>query len=150
LNKSLLLFGACLGIAGALLDFYSGSSFLSMSMSSTTMMGVTTTHYNAAAQAWGTFLVILGIVLALTAVLSITSLGMMRMPLFGALMMGYGVVMLSIGGLMFSGFTPMMQDQTSTLISSFGMFGVGALMLVNGSVMVTRARTTPTSREVEM
>jgi hypothetical protein len=142
LNKSLLVSGLVLGIIGAILDFYSGSAFLSMSMSTTTMMGVTTTHYNGSAQYWGIFLLFLGIALLLTAGISITSYGLRQMALFGMLMMGFGVVMFAVGALMYSGITPMMPQQSTTLVSSLGMFGVGALMLVNGSFMAMRRMST--------
>jgi hypothetical protein len=140
LNNSLLVSGFVLGVAGAVLDFYSGSTFLSLSMSTTTMMGVTTTHYNTIAQDWGIFLLGLGGVLAITAVLNATSLGMKQMKLFGGLMMSYGVVMLVVGALMYSGVTPVMAQQFTTLISGFGMFGMGVLMVVNGVFM---ARVNP-------
>jgi hypothetical protein len=140
LNNSLLVSGFVLGIAGAVLDFYSGSTFLSLSMSTTTMMGVTTTHYNTVAQDWGIFLLGLGGVLAITSTLNLTTFGMKQMRLFGALMMGYGVVMLVVGVLMYSGVTPVMAQQFTTLISGLGMFGVGALMVVNG-VFMARVNT---------
>jgi len=46
----------------------------------------------------------------------------------------YGVVMLALSFLMYSGITPMMQ-QNSLVISSVGMFVVGALMSANGWLM---------------
>jgi len=98
-------------------------------------MGVTTTHYNNSAQVWGIFLLAPGGVLAITAALNVTSIGMKHMGLFGALMMSYGVVMFVVGDLMYSGVTPVMAQQFTTLISSLGMFGVGALMVANSTLM---------------
>jgi hypothetical protein len=145
LNKSLLISGFALGIAGAVLDFYSGSTFLSLSMSTTTMMGATTTHYNAAAQDWGISLLALGGVLVITAALNVTSLRMKHMGLFGALMIGYGLIMFIVGTLMYSGVTPAMTQQFTTLISSLGMFAVGALMIGNGALM-SRVNTSGSSK----
>jgi len=99
------------------------------------MMGVTTTHYNTAAQDWGIFLLALGGVLVITAALNVTSLGRKHMGLFGALMMGYGVIMFIVGALMYSGGTPVMTQQFTTMISSLGMFGAGALMVASGVLM---------------
>lgn len=136
-----MISGLGLAIAGAILDFYSGSIFFSISVSTTsTMMGATTIHHSVAAEGWGIFLVALGVLLVLTAVLNlIASFGMKHMALFGILMMGYGAVMLVVGALMYFGVTPMMSQQYYiVLVSSFGMFAIGALMVVNGALMVRR------------
>ncbi len=103
-------------------------------MTTTTEMGVTMPHYNSYALAWGVGISLLGVVLVATEIVSLTSLGMGRMRIFGFLMIGYGVVMLLIGTAMYSGITPMMNY---SLGSSTGMSVAGALMLVNG-VLMTR------------
>ena len=77
-----------LGIVGAILNFCSGSTFLSMSMSITAIMNVTTTHYNPRVQGWDIFLLALGVVLVRTLVLSATSLEMKHLRLFGSLIIG--------------------------------------------------------------
>jgi hypothetical protein len=110
-------------------------------------MGVTAMHYNSSAEAWGIFFAILAAVLVITAMMSITRFGMKKMSLFGVLMMGYGIVMIFLGFLMSSGITPMMQQQSSTQLSSVGMFVVGALMLSNGLIM---ARSLSHSQMIEM
>lgn len=62
-------------------------------------------------------------------------------------MIAYGIAMIVLGALMYSGVTPMMQEQTVTLASSLGMFVVGALMLLNGSLMIgNRAIVSPSQR----
>ena len=102
-------------------------------MITTVEMGVTMSHYNSNALAWGAGISLLGVVLVVTEIVSLTSIGMGRMNIFGFLMMGYGVVMLVIGTAMYSGVTPMMNYSVE---SSAGMFVAGALMLVNGGLMV--------------
>ncbi len=97
-------------------------------------------HYSGSAIAWGVFVTILGVLLVVTAVANVSLIGMKRMSLFGLLMVLYGLVMLLLGALMYSGVIPLMMEKNFALVSSLGMFVVGALMLVNGSIM-TRTRS---------
>lgn len=146
-TKTLLIFGLVIGIAGALLDFYSGSYFLSRSITQTTMMGVATTRYSEIAEIWGIFALSLGLIVLITSLLNATPFSMGKMSIFGGLMIAYGIAMIVLGALMYSGVTPMMQEQTVTLASSLGMFVVGALMLLNGSLMIgNRAIVSPSQR----
>ena len=140
--NNVLILGFILGIAGAILDFYSSFFFLSDATSRTVMMGITSVHYNSTAEAWGISFAILGLLLLITAIASVSSFGMGRMSLFGAMMIVFGLVMISLGFLMYSGYTPMMSQQGATTFSSFGMFVVGFLMLLNGSVMIVRRMPT--------
>jgi membrane-bound ClpP family serine protease len=126
--------GSLLALAGAIIDSYSSYSFFSGARITTSTMGMTTVHYDGSDTYWGISLAILAFILVTTAVASI-SFGAGRMPLFGALMLVYGLVMLIIGGLMLYGVSPMMQQQSSTLVSGVGMLVVGALMITNGTVM---------------
>jgi hypothetical protein len=121
--------GFALGVVGAVLDFYVG--YLILQGSSTNDMGMVVIQ-SGSALAWGVGLFILGGLLILTALASVTSLGTGRGKSFGALMVVYGVVMLAIGGFMYSGFAPMMGG---ALLSSLGMILLGALMVLNGAVM---------------
>lgn len=124
------LAGFVLAIAGALLDF--ASTYLIFMQSETKMqsvMGLPATPMNNSAIIWGVSLTILGAVLVVTAFASISSFGRNNMPTIGGLMLVYGIIMLFLGVSMFSGITPMMQG---SLLSSIGMFIVGALMILNG------------------
>jgi hypothetical protein len=127
-----------LSFAGALLDIYSGYSFLAQSTTTSNDMGVIMTVHNSSAFAWGTGVLALGAILIITAIASVTYLGKTRMLLFGILMIVYGAVMLLIGASMYSGIAPLMN---AALLSSAGMFAVGALMILNGALMSrTRVR----------
>ena len=132
--KRILVIGFILAIAGAVLDFNSSYSFFMGSEVTTSSMGVTIMRYNNSSIDWGVVFAVLGAALTCTAVANISSVGMRRMSLFGGLMIIYGVVMLALSFLMYSGITPMMQ-QNSLVISSVGMFIVGALMCANGWLM---------------
>ena len=124
-------FGAILGFAGALLDFYSGYLLLAGSNMRTTEMGMVT-QGGGPGVAWGIGISALGIVLAATAVASILRLGAGRMADFGALMVVYGIVMLFIGASMYAGVTSMTQGAP---FPALGMLVVGALMVANGAAM---------------
>ena len=124
-----------LGVLGAALDFNSGYLFLSQSIMTTNDMGVMTSHYNMPVFDWGVVLVLLGLLVLGTSLISVTSSGMQRMRSFGILMAVYGVMMLVIGSFMYSGMTPMM---TGATFSSVGMIVVGALMIVNGVLMMRK------------
>jgi len=126
------LIGAILGLTGTLLDFSSGYLILTQSMVTTNDMGMIVNRVSPAALAWGVGISILGVILLVTTILSVSSVGTDRMDVFGPLMIAYGVAMLFVGGSMYSGNTPMMQG---SLPSSLGMFVIGALMTVNGILM---------------
>ena len=123
-----------LGLTGALLDFYSGYIFLQMSDVTTSSMGITTMHYNNSVLAWGIIFAVLGVVLVATAATNVFSSSMRTMPFLGKLMIIFGVVMIFLSLLMYSGITPLMAE-ISLLISSTGMLIVGALMGVSGFYM---------------
>jgi len=130
--------GVVLGFAGALLDFYSGYLLLTNSGMGTSDMGIDNliTQDNSIGLVWGTGVVALGVVLALTAMASL-SLAQTRMKDLGALMVVYGLAMLFVGGSMDAGITSMAQG---TLFPALGMLGVGVLMAANGMMML-RTRT---------
>jgi hypothetical protein len=121
--------GFALGVVGAILDFYSG--YLVLGQSSTNDMGMVVVQ-SSSALAWGVGLFILGALLAITAFASVTSLGVRIGKSFGALMAVYGIIMLAIGGFMYSGFAAMMGG---ALVPSLGMISIGALMVLEGLVM---------------
>lgn len=133
------LFGVFLGLAGALLDFYSGYQILTASAMMTNEMGMTVTQYTPSGLAWGVGLSALGVMLLVTAIATVTSLGMRHMKSIGALMILYGVIMLVIGVSMYSEVAPMMGGAA---LSGPGMLVVGALMVVNGAVMRRPPRMT--------
>jgi hypothetical protein len=133
--------GLILGLVGALLDFTTGYFILERGvMRITTMngMGQTMTEYNSSVLAWGIGVLVLGAMVLITALASLSSLGMRRMNLFGALMIVYGMAMLFVGGAMLTGLAPMTMTEGYTLLSSLGMLVVGALMLLNGFMMNRR------------
>ena len=124
--------GVILGLAGAFLDYVSGYLILVHSMMSTNLMGTIMTSYRSSGLAWSVCLFALGTLLLITSIVSISKTGLARMGLFGVLMIVYGIVMLFVGGAMILRITPMM---SSYLVSSTGMFVVGALMIINGGIM---------------
>ena len=130
------MLGAALGLVGASIDFISGYLILATSMVTTNSMGVSMTTYSSGEVAWGIGLVALGAVLVFSALATVSSIGMNRMGLFGALMMVYGVAMLFIGTAMYTGLSLMM---SGSAISGLAMFVVGALMIING-VFMRRSR----------
>jgi hypothetical protein len=125
-----------LGLVGAVIDFIAGISFISQSMVTSNDMGVMVTQYNQNAIDWAIGLFILGGFLLVTSLLSVSSFGMMRMNIFGPMMIIYGIVMIGIGVVMLSGMTPMMNG---SLYSSLAMFVVGIAMLLNGLLMTIRS-----------
>lgn len=135
------LAGLVLTLVGAVLDFYSGYVFLTLTTTTVERMGVAVSDYNSSALTWGIALSVLGGVLLITAVASMifSSTVKIRMgAFFGFVMMGYGAIMLLVGGAMYFGATPMMEGSG---LSSFGMFVVGLLMAVNGLVMTRKQST---------
>lgn len=127
--------GVVLGVTGAMLDFVSGYLILTHSMTSINEMGTIMTSYSYAGAAWSVCLIGLGTLLLVTSIVSISGTGLTRMALFGALMVVYGIVMVFMGGAMYLRLTPMMDGY---LLSSIGMFIVGALMIINGGIMRRR------------
>jgi hypothetical protein len=124
--------GLVLGVVGALLDFYAAYSIISQSAATGEAMGVMVTQYSPYGLAWGAAVLVLGALVAASAVLGVTSLGMRRMGMMGTLMAAYGVAMLLVGAAMSSGAVQMMGG---ALASGIGMLVVGALMVANGAWM---------------
>lgn len=125
--------GLVLSLAGAALDFSTGYLILQNQLMTTTdNMGMVVTQYNASSLFWGLGLLALGVLLIATGFLSLTAIRMKRMGLFGSLMAAYGMIMLLVGYLMYSGLTPIMQG---SMISSLGMFLLGVLMIASGVLM---------------
>ncbi len=124
--------GFVLGIAGAFLDFSAGYLLLTQSMTTTNDMGVTNVEYNASTISWGVGIIALGAVLLITALVSVSTIGIKRMRFMGVIMVIYGATMLFIGASMYSRIASMMEG---SLALSFGMFLVGGLMVLNGIVM---------------
>ena len=126
--------GFIFGLAGALLDFASAYLIIAQSVTMTQNgMGMTLTEYtNPSGIIWGVGLAALGIVLIVTAFVSLSSLSRKRMVTIGRLMFAYGIVMLLVGTSMLSGLTPMM---AGSVPSSLGMFAIGVLMIFNGIAM---------------
>ena len=132
------LTGLILGFAGAVLDFSSGYLIFVQSMVRTNTMGVSMTEYNSFALVWGIGLFVLGGLLIITAIASVSSFGNMRMRIFGLMMAVYGVVMLLVGESMYLQIAPMM---AGSFLTSVGMFVVGFLMILNGVLMVRNRAT---------
>jgi hypothetical protein len=126
--------GVILGFAGALLDFYSG--YLLLTNTGMAASGMGTGTLDSTGLVWGTGIVALGVVLAITAAASLSSM-QARMKDLGALMAVYGLVMLFVGGSMAAGLTSMAQG---AIIPALGMLGIGMLMIANGAMMF-RPRT---------
>ena len=122
-------FGLVLGVAGALLDFYSGYQLLA---GPTTMPGEMVTVRGGPSLAWGVGISALGAVLVVTTLAMLLPRGARMMEEFGALMVVYGAAMLFIGLSMYLGATSMMQGAAA---SGVGMLIVGVLMIVNGARM---------------
>ena len=129
--KGLGLIGSIIGFAGTLLDFYSGYMILTGSGMMTNGMGMASQRNNAGL-VWGIGILLLGVVLAVTALAIVPGRGAPPMKDVGALMVVYGIVMLFIGGSMILKFAPMAQGM---FLPGSAMVIVGVLMVVNGSVM---------------
>jgi hypothetical protein len=142
--RNLSVLGLGLGLAGAILDFVSGTLILKDSMTAAPMMPST---FNQAALAWALVLYSLAAILAITGILGVTSAGMGRMRRIGNLMLLYGVVMIGIGGLMYGGYAPTMGG---LLLSSVGMLTVGILMIANGALMSRSTTMRPMMRPTTM
>lgn len=81
---------------------------------------------------WAVILVVLGIAVVLTSILSVGLMGLRFARLFSLLMVAYGFIMMAIGIAMSTGY--IMSSDVSE-IYSLGMLLVGAGMVVNGLMM---------------
>jgi len=127
--KRMAALGLVLSLLGALLDFASGTAVL-RGLSMMEPMSLQQT-----AIPWTISLYSLGIVLVITGLLGVSSVGLIRMRTMGFLMLLYGITMVGVGALMYEGYTPMMAN---TALLGLGMMGVGIVMLVNGVLMARR------------
>lgn len=82
-------------------------------------------------QTVGLALYALGAIVIATAILSIRAVGRAHSEILSILMIGYGILMLLVGGWMSGGFLGMM----SMPLYGYGMTVVGVLMTVNGALM---------------
>jgi hypothetical protein len=120
--------GFIIGLIGGLLDFASASFLLLGQGGNPSMMnGSSVSVYG-----WAAALIALGVVVIVTSVLSVVSVGIRFGRVFAILMTAYGVTMMIIGAAMTAGY--IMATDVS-IIYSYGMFLVGAAMLVNGIMM---------------
>jgi hypothetical protein len=117
-------------VLGAALDFYSSYRILSYPT-----MGMM--EPSQSATVWGVGLASLGVVLLVTASAGVSSFGVGRMALLGALMAIYGVLMFFLGAAMDLGVSPGMQ---TAMLAGVGMLAVGVLMVVNGYMMLRQRR----------
>jgi hypothetical protein len=90
------------------------------------------------ATSWATFLYALGILLIVTGALALSRIGRSKMSAFGFLMIVYGAVMVGIGVIMSTMMVAAMQNAT---ILGAGMTVVGLGMLINGALMFQRKLT---------
>lgn len=118
--------GFMLGVIGGLVDFASAST-IALSQGS----GMTQGSYLLPGDAWAAVVTVLGVLSVASAVLSVTTTGVGHLRGFALLMMALGVVMAVIGSLMSSG-----SIEGSSVIFSYGMVVVGALMAINGAMML--------------
>jgi hypothetical protein len=131
-SKAIALVGLALALIGAALDFYSSYEIMSYPT-----MTVGMAEGTLSATIWGVGLAALGVLLVATAAASFSSFGADRMALFGGIMVVYGVVMLLVGATMDASISPAMQTASLT---GLGMLVVGAVMVVNGSMMLRGGR----------
>jgi hypothetical protein len=119
--------GFILGLIGGLLDFASASLLLLGQGSGTGM-----NESSAPTYAWVAILLVLGVVVIVTSIFSVVSIGIRFGRVFSLLMIVYGILMMIIGAAMTTGY--IMAADVST-IYSYGMIIVGAAMVVNGIMM---------------
>ncbi len=81
---------------------------------------------------WAAILVVLGVAVIVTSILSVGLMGLRFARLFSLLMIAYGFIMMAIGIAMSAGY--IMSSDVSE-IYSLGMLLVGAGMVVNGVMM---------------
>lgn len=129
--RSAGLFGVVIGIAGSILDFYSGYRTLGQSTPAASDMAM---GNSAPGLAWGIGIIGLGFVLLVTSFASMLPTWANNMKGFGALMVVYGFVMLLIGVSMYLGLILM----SGAFSPALGMLAVGVLMAANG-VFMTRS-----------
>ena len=120
--------GFILGLIGGLLDFASASLLLLNPGDSMGSMGSSA----ASADFWAVVLVLLGVAVVATSVLSVQSVGIRFAKLFSILMILYGVGMLAVGVSMTTGY---IYSAGISVIYSYGMVLVGGAMVVNGVIM---------------
>jgi hypothetical protein len=117
-----------LGLIGGLLDFASASLLLLGQGNSTGMMNESLVP----TYVWVAVLLVLGVVVIVTSIFSVVSIGIRFGRVFSLLMIVYGILMMIIGAAMTTGY--IMAADVST-IYSYGMIIVGAAMVVNGIMM---------------
>jgi hypothetical protein len=120
--------GFMLGIIGGLLDFAS-ATIIVINQGGNGMMA--TTGYFVSGYAWAAILAVLGVLVVVAAALSVMSIGVRYLRGFSLLMVALGLIMAIIGTVMSTG-----SIAGSSLIYSYGMVIVGALMAINGVMML--------------
>jgi hypothetical protein len=120
--------GFIIGLIGGLLDFASASFLLLGQGGGASMVNGS----SASVYEWAAVLIALGVAVIVTSFLSIVSVGIRFGRVFAILMIAYGVIMMIVGAGMTAGY--IMATDVS-MIYSYGMFLVGAAMLVNGIMM---------------
>jgi hypothetical protein len=115
-----------IGLIGGILDFASASLLLLGQGSAGSVTGGPIPTY-----VWAAVLVVLGIVVVITSVLSVLSIEMRRDRVFSLLMVTYGAIMLVIGALLVSGY---IVATDLSIIYSYGMVLVGGAMVANGVI----------------
>jgi hypothetical protein len=132
MNRALAV-ALILALVGAAFDFASGYLIIASTMQPALIgMGMNIESIHTSAYGWGIGISAMGIVLIVTAFLSLTQLGKNKMGTFGILMISYGIIMLILGAAMYQQVTPAMKG---AIVSGIGMFVVGALMIFNGAMM---------------
>jgi hypothetical protein len=120
--------GFILSMLGGLLDFASGSLLLINRMGG---------YLGLSSVGWGLGLFVLGGMVVLTGVESVTMAGMRFKNIISALMIVYGLAMLFVGWAMSSGTSLLMGGAS---LNGYAMVAVGVLMIANGALM-TRSPT---------
>jgi hypothetical protein len=130
--------GIGLSVAGAISDFISGSLILASSMASSYDNMTMTYSYNVQDLAWAVLLFVLGGLILITGVISLSSFGMKNMRGIGSIMAIFGAIMIGSGLIMAEGMSPSMMGFTDRSAIGVAMFVIGALMIVNGFWMAAR------------
>jgi hypothetical protein len=121
--------GFILGLIGGVLDFASASLLLLGSGGGMMAEGAVPGYV------WAAVLVVLGVAVITTSVLSVGSMGFRFARVFSLLMIIYGFIMMAIGLAMSTGY---IVSTGVSAVYSLGMLLVGAGMVVNG-VMMSRS-----------
>lgn len=119
--------GFILGLIGGVLDFASASLLL-LGGSGGMMDESAVPSY-----VWAAVLVVLGVAVITTSVLSVGTIGFRFARIFSLLMILYGFVMMAVGFAMSTGY---IVSTDVSAIYSLGMLLVGAGMVVNGVMMM--------------